>query len=577
MYDEATHRISTQDTDSSELALSVLFWIASARRPLTVQELQHLYAIEQVADGEDLDQDDLPDGDILTAVCGGLITVESDAQLVHLIHYSAQEYFERARRPEILTAKESITLACFKYLRLPAFASGICSTDVDMEERLRQYALLDYASKHWGAEAADLEPLSKDILESMKLFVNNAIAVSVAGQAWGLSSARHQYWSQEFARNVPALVLAAAFSVPGLIEDMIDTGHSIDDKGSDGETALVRASRFGHTANVKVLVALGADVHAKDYTGETALDKAALKGNTDVMLLLIQQGLDVNTQTSYGWTVLMSAVVSERIEAVRLLVEAGAIMETETSWGDSALSLATRNGLEDIANFLANKGAILPRGPAGRRASLAASRRGYHQLVQRLTADYNSLAQHPLQRQGSVPFTRLPAITGDDVDDHEIDMAEFFDKTGCLFKLSSRYHVLQKLGRGHFAEVFMCANKVTNLRYAVKIFPAPKPDQRGKLSYIRKEIESLKELSSHPNITRFVNVFFDSEATEFSDEHTTISIVLELSTEGELFNFIVSQQKQKLSQDQTRRIFTQLFSVTEFLVSITQTMRVLVG
>ncbi|CEJ85702.1 hypothetical protein VHEMI03855 [[Torrubiella] hemipterigena] len=95
----------------------------------------------------------------------------------------------------------------------------------------------------------------------------------------------------------------------------------------------------------------------------------------------------------------MSAVVSEHIEAVRLLVDAGAAIETETSWGDSALTIAARNGLEEITNFLADKGAILPQGPAGRRASRAAPRRGYHQLVRRLTADYNRLAQQPLQRQ----------------------------------------------------------------------------------------------------------------------------------------------------------------------------------
>ncbi|CEJ85701.1 hypothetical protein VHEMI03853 [[Torrubiella] hemipterigena] len=275
MYDEAIHRISSQDVESSVLAKSVLFWIASVRRPLTIQELQHLYAIGEIAEDEDLEQDDLPDGDILTAVCGGLITVDGDAQTVHLIHYSAREYFDRVCQPEILTAKEVTTLACLKYLMLPAFASGICLKDAEMEERLQKYALLGYAAKHWGAEAMNLQSLSNDILSAMQLFVNNPIAISVTSQAWGISLARHQYWRQEFPRDVPALVLTAAFFLPSLLEDMIKASHPIEGRGSDGETALIRAARFGHTANVRTLLALGADANTKDYMGETALDKAA--------------------------------------------------------------------------------------------------------------------------------------------------------------------------------------------------------------------------------------------------------------------------------------------------------------
>lgn len=104
----------------------------------------------------------------------------------------------------------------------------------------------------------------------------------------------------------------------------------------------------------------------------------------------------------------------------------------------------------------------------------------------------------------------------------------------------------------------MCLHKVTGLRYAAKVVKL-----RSNTSFrnsIQDEIAVLKAVTpaNHPNILRLIDMFLDH-----SD--SSVFMVLELAPEGELFNLIVT--KQKLTEEEARTIFSQLFSAVGFLVS----------
>lgn len=574
-YSDALERVFSQAPDAVDLASSVLFWIVCARRPLTVAELQHIYTTRDLPSGTDLEDDDLPDSDILTGVCGGLIAVESALQTVHIVHYTAQQYFERSRKQELLDARRNLTIACLTYLTLPNFSSGLCQDDTSMAQRLQQYPFLDYAAKFWGTEVSDFERLDDDFLPGLQQFAKSPTATAVTSQVWSVSPAHHNNWSQEFPRGVPALVLAAAFPLPNVLRHMVSNGHEIDGKGSDGETALIRAAVFGHSENVRTLLTLGADVNARDYMGETALHRAARAGAADIIKTLIDWKATLDLKTSSDWTGLMSAVSSGSIEAVRILVHAGVDMAAETVWGDSALSIATRSGQEEIATFLADKGAILLRGPAGRRASLIASRRGYQQLVRRLTVDYEAVAGQPLQRQASrimgdlhgIRETAEPAretTAGQVVEEDSIpeadesDISDLMARMGCLVGFPNRYDICDTIGEGHFAQVHLCVNKVTGVRYAVKAFKVKSWKQT--LHNLEEEVKAMRQIGElkHPNILRLIDFFA---------EYTSAIgyIVLELAADGELFSWIVMHKK--LTEEETRKVFVQLFSAINSLVS----------
>lgn len=141
-----------------------------------------------------------------------------------------------------------------------------------------------------------------------------------------------------------------------------------------------------------------------------------------------------------------------------------------------------------------------------------------------------------------------------------LDKARFifkYPKTRQTSQFLQQYTLLEQLGKGHFAEVFLCVEKASGRKYAVKIFTkTPGMEERSKTEGLQQEIAVLMGVS-HPNVLCLKDTFNESKA---------VFLVLELAPKGELFNFIV--MKQKLSEDETRKLFTQLFQGIKYLVSI---------
>ena len=122
-----------------------------------------------------------------------------------------------------------------------------------------------------------------------------------------------------------------------------------------------------------------------------------------------------------------------------------------------------------------------------------------------------------------------------------------------------QYRILQQLGKGHFATVYLCAERATGMQYAVKRFEKRQGDSgRSQTDGLQQEIGVLKSIS-HPNMLCLKDTF---------DEEDGVYIVLELAPEGELFNTIV--MKQKLTEEEARKVFIQLFQGIKYLVSRVQ-------
>lgn len=116
--------------------------------------------------------------------------------------------------------------------------------------------------------------------------------------------------------------------------------------------------------------------------------------------------------------------------------------------------------------------------------------------------------------------------------------------------------MLEFLGSGHYASVYLCVEKATGQRFAVKMF-THKPGQGGKqkIEGLQQEIAILMGVS-HPNMLCLKDTFDEPDATY---------LVLELAAEGELFNWII--KKGKLTEQESRKVFIQLFEGLKYLVS----------
>lgn len=118
----------------------------------------------------------------------------------------------------------------------------------------------------------------------------------------------------------------------------------------------------------------------------------------------------------------------------------------------------------------------------------------------------------------------------------------------------SQYRILQQLGKGHFATVYLCVDRNTGHKFAVKKFERRMGDsQRSQTEGLQQEIAVLMSVS-HPNVLCLKDNFEEADG---------VYLVLELAAEGELFNWIVS--KQKLSESEARKVFIQLFQGVKYL------------
>jgi hypothetical protein len=94
-YNSAIERIEGQRRGKMRLARRVLSWITYAQKPLTTGELCHALAVEP---GEsELDPDNIPDVEDMVSICAGLVTIDDESNIIRLVHYTTQEYFERIR------------------------------------------------------------------------------------------------------------------------------------------------------------------------------------------------------------------------------------------------------------------------------------------------------------------------------------------------------------------------------------------------------------------------------------------------------------------------------------------------
>ncbi|KAL8651400.1 MAG: hypothetical protein Q9226_004725 [Calogaya cf. arnoldii] len=137
-----------------------------------------------------------------------------------------------------------------------------------------------------------------------------------------------------------------------------------------------------------------------------------------------------------------------------------------------------------------------------------------------------------------------------------LDQARFtfrypISRDGNAFR--KQYRILQQLGKGHFATVYLCVERASGMQFAVKRFEKRPGDSQSKMDGLQQEIGVLKAIS-HPNVLCLQETF---------DEEDGVYLVLELAPEGELFNTIV--MKQKLSENETRNVFVQLFQGIKYL------------
>lgn len=348
-YDEVWLRIKAQNPDDAELATKVIYWVFHAFRPLTIAEMQHALAVEP---GDNtLDDDNIPNEEVLVSVCAGIVLVQQESDTIGLAHYTTQEYFERRGAEHFPSARQEILRSCLTYLMFDEFNSGPCKTDEEMENRLEDRPLLEYAAKHWGDHArGQLEESEEKFILN---FLSQDLKVSSSNQIRCLRAGNFENYTQYYPRSVSALWVTSYFGLCRIARLQLDKGADIIMDEKFTMQPLDMAAFRGHDEFVRLLLQ-----YHPDQSKNSALHQAAFNGHEAVVRVLLESGVDVDARDVLSMTALHLASQMGHETVARLLLERKANAFLKTGYGKSALYLAARGGWGTVIETLLQHGEL---------------------------------------------------------------------------------------------------------------------------------------------------------------------------------------------------------------------------
>jgi ankyrin repeat protein len=374
------HRIESQVPDQADLGKQTIAWIIHAHRQLTTPELQEALGVE--VGQHDLDRDNCPDVDDMISACAGLVTLDVETDVLRLVHYTTQEYFDRTRQEWFPDAEATITVTCITYLSFDAYGEGrgpLKSASDNVQNP--QSSLYDYAARYWGYHAKR----APSTLANVVGFLRRSSHVTTAARAL----AQFNSWLSEFVLGPPTsdLHMSAYFGLEAVTLAILEKTSKPDVTNSNDSTPLMVAALRGHVSMVILLLSWNARVGKTNYLEYTALYMAVcgmhepivrillahhaptdikpkgldgalhISGSVTVAKLLVEAGVDVNANSERGNTPLHHACFKGDEAMARLLISFGADIQSPNNDKDTPLCIACLRSDENIARILVEAGA----------------------------------------------------------------------------------------------------------------------------------------------------------------------------------------------------------------------------
>ncbi|RJE24666.1 Ankyrin repeat protein [Aspergillus sclerotialis] len=405
LYDDAMQRLRSSPT--AQLALRVISWIVHSFRPLRFIELQHAVAIDELEeDDKDIPDDCLTDQTLIINACVGLIRIDMESQTIGLVHYTTYDYFKQKGSVYFPNAQMDLGVACMRYLKLGTFSSGSCSTAEQLNRRLIEHPLLEYASSNFcahirpGLESKEIQQLS------LQLFLDRP-RISCASQVL-LDVKRYGAWSP-IARDFQGIHYAADFGLSLILPSLMEA-YDVNLRDDQGRTPLSYAAERGQEDTVKLLLDHDAQLDSEDRYCRTPLSSAAYTGRESIVKLLLEYGARLDSKDENGWTPLSLAVTRGHESIVKLLLEYGARPDSKVNHEWTPLSFAATNGHEPIVKILLDNGARPDSEDEDGLTPLHFAVDGGYESVVEILLEYGARID-PKDKEGLTPLS-LAAILG---------------------------------------------------------------------------------------------------------------------------------------------------------------------
>jgi hypothetical protein len=254
----------------------MLFWIVFAKRPLTTEELRHALAVEHGT--RCLDKRDLCPVEDMVSSCAGLVTIDQDSNIIRLVHYTTQEYFQRRRSVSFQDVqRDIISTSCLTYLSYDVFANGYL-TDSDLEF---QDEFFEYAAQNWAYHIQDAQQSAIDL--ALEFLMDDG-KVSTSSKA---------VFADDCPEQLCGIHLVAYFGLNDIMMRLLKRKDP-DTRDTNGRTPLSYAAERGNELVVDLLLKYDVDLNVECKDGLTPLCRAIEGRSAAVVQLLLSQRVKIN-------------------------------------------------------------------------------------------------------------------------------------------------------------------------------------------------------------------------------------------------------------------------------------------
>jgi hypothetical protein len=390
--------------DKKEHAYRLFQCLVAAIRPLRVEELAELFAIEiDQAAAPNVMEGWRPENaeEAILSACSTLIAIidgDQGSKIVQFSHFSVKEFLtsDRLRISEVANiCHYHIPLATAHTLLARACLTVLMQLDEGIDkERLATFPLAFYAAQYWFIHAKH-DGVARRVQDAMERLFNPGNPYLAA---WIWIHDVDQDWDK---RSI----------------DMV-----ADRPSRPEATALYYAVSCGLCGPAEYLISThGEDVNAKCGAFGSPLQVASLRGHLDAVSLLIDHGADANMVARNGCIPLCSAYDGGHLGIMQLLLERGASIDMRCSEAGLPIHFASRGGGTDVIPlFLQHNADVNATDDENYTPLHWASHADVAQIFLDNGADVNAVSDHgtPLylaSRDGRLEIVRLLLKRGADV------------------------------------------------------------------------------------------------------------------------------------------------------------------
>lgn len=397
IYKKHWERIMSLPALYRQRAVLLMTWVALARRPLAVGEIEEAVLIDvgrkqgsAFLDEElpDFIDDDYVDENILW-LCGPLLTVvksategrdgtsEWETVTVHFTHSTARSFFlhqidatELERRPlgqdDNSAGHSLLAQLCLSYIQSPLVwqRHQQHSGGEEYGRQRRATSFFDYAASCWtfhfkrGRETHDEETLSlaEALFDRSNPVWGDWTQYSDNQRGFSVQSLEDERKSE--GGQPGPLYYAASEGLSPIVERLLKRGEDVNHRSRMGRTALDAACSIRNLISIHVLLDAGADPTARNESGLSPIHVATVAGDFPIVLEMLNRHPElVNSRDVRGKTPLHLASEFQRLDVLALLLDFDADTDSADVHGLSPLHRAVRRGGQAITLALIESGA----------------------------------------------------------------------------------------------------------------------------------------------------------------------------------------------------------------------------